>query len=389
MRQVLENARGLTFISSAALVWLCSVAPLALVLIPLLMPVMQHHLHLAPREVGLLASADLVGACLASMSAPFWLTRISRGRSALIGLIVIALSNGLGALAVTPTLFLFSRFASGVGMGLVLSSGITLISLAKRPARLMSAIQVLQLVVAAAALSGAGWLLSIGGPREVLFAVTAAIVLSLPLAWLLPTGSSVAKQHLPSIAEMRPGALALLSIFIYFASVAIITNYSGKLGVQNGLSVGFLSAALAIGNLGALPGSLMAMLANDVSRQRLLLVAATLLQCVAVAAIVWMHGGRAFASAFFVIQICITVMAPLQVALLIHEDTSGRAIEALGAMQILGQAMGPISVMFVITETNVDKAYYWSILYIVLSTAMIVRRPTRRRADHRSHRLEL
>lgn len=377
----------MTFISSAALVWLCSVAPLALVLIPLLIPVMQHNLHLAPRELGLLASADLVGACLASISAPLWLTRISSGRGALIGLIIIALSNGMGAFAATPILLLLSRLASGIGMGFVLSSGIPLISLATRPARLMSAIQVLQLVVAAAALSGAGWLLSIEGEREVLFAVAAAIVLSMPLALLLPAGSSVAGRHFPTLADIRPGALALFSIFVYFASVAIITNYSGKLGVQNGLSMGFLSSALAIGNLGALPGSLIAMLANDVLRQRMLLVAATILQCVAVAAMVGMHGDKAFASAFFVIQICITIMAPLQVALLIHQDTSGRAIEVLGAMQILGQAAGPISVVLVITEASVDKAYYWSMLYIVLSAALILRCPARRRADIPSHLL--
>ncbi len=373
----MEHDEKLTLAQSAALVWLAGVAPLASLLIPVLLPAMELSLHLAPHELSMAAAANLSGACISAVSAPLWLAKISSRQSILVALGVIILANTAAAFATVPSFLLPIMLLGGVGTGMALCGGIPLVRRSTRPARLMSAVQVWQLVLAAGALRGAGWLLTFAGLREVLLGVVVASVISIPVALSLPEGGAREDRHLPRLADMRPGAWALVAIFIYFASISTLTNYAGKLGVQNGLSLTFVSSALAIGNLGALPGSLIAALANDLTRQRLFLAVGTLLECAALAMLMSAHSAVLFGSAFFVIQICITLIVPIQVALLIEQDTSGRSIQAMGAMQAIGQAAGPLSVTFAITAANVDKAYYFAILYVVLGAILIIR-PTLR-----------
>ena len=378
-----KDADALSAGSSVALVWLCSVAPLAAILIPLLLPVLEHDLHLGPRALAMLASADLAGACIATISAPLWLSRTGSRAGALTGLAVIMIANGVAAFAVALLPLLLGRLLAGIGTGLVLSSAIPLVSRSGRPARLISAIQVMQLLLAAAALAGAGWLLSFLGTRQVLLALVAATLISSPMALFLPGQRAGSGHRLPTLADIRPGAADLVAILIFFASVAILTNYAGKLGVQNGLSIGFLSSVLAIGNLGSLPGSLIAMLANGRRSRNVLLLAGTLAQCVAVGTMMWVPRDIAFAAAYFMVQLCITLIAPLQVAALVDQDKNGRAIEALAAMQSLGQAIGPLSVAFLITSSGVGGAYLAAMALAAVS-AMLIVRPAFALSSHRT-----
>ncbi|MDG3439262.1 MFS transporter [Nitrospirillum amazonense] len=367
------NKQGSGIGPSVALVWLCSVAPLAAILVPLLLPVYQQSYALDASAMGLLASADLAGACLASISAPLWLQRTGCRGGVIGGLMVVATANIAAAFAGTSLLLLTTRLVAGVGTGLVLSSAIPIVSASQRPARLISAVQVLQLLLAGAALAGAGQLLAAAGPRPVLLAVVAIAVLSLPAAMLLP-GRSGQAHSLPTLAEMRPVSLILGGIFIYFAAAAIISNYAGQLSTQQGLSIEAVSTALAVGNLGALPGSLIAMLATTPEHRRLMMVAAAGLQCLAVAVMLWVPGALVFTSAFFLVQMCITILGPLQVAALVDRDASGRGIEGLAAMQSGGQALGPLLGALFISGGRVDGAYLCGFAIVVVSTAMVVRR---------------
>lgn len=367
----------MTIAQSAAVVWLAGIAPLASLLIPVLLPVMQQRLHLTPRELSLVASANLSGACISAVTAPLWLSKISSRQASVLGLAIVALTNAAAAYATAPVLLLPLMLLAGVGSGLSLCGGIPLVRRVAKPARLMSAVQVFQLLVAAAALGGAGWLLSFAGVRELFLIVVAAALVSIPIAMALPAGGAPADHHLPTLAELRPGGRALIAIFIYFASIAILTNYAGDLGVQNGLSLAFVSSAMAIGNLGALPGSLIAALANDRPRQRWFLIGATLLEGLALLTMTLAHDAIVFGAAFFAIQVGITIVVPIQVAFLVDQDASGRSIQAMGAMQAVGQAVGPLSVTFAITAAGVGNAYYWAVLYIVVSAVLFIR-PWRR-----------
>jgi len=375
----LEKARELNWGAMGSLVWLCSMAPLAAILMPVLIPVIQATHDLSPVELGLLASADLAGACIATVTAPLWLHHLGARGGTLLGIATLIAANTLGALSPSVTALLTTRLVAGLGTGLVLSSAIPVVARSLQPARLVSAIQVMQLLLAAGALAGSGWLLSQGGASLVLLAVVGVSIFSLPFAFLLPPRSAVSAAALPTLEQLRPGAAVLVAILVYFAAVGMLTNYGGKLGLQSGLSIGMVSSALALANLGALPGSFVAMFAGSAERRRRFLIAVCIIQCLAIGVVLLVSGATAFGLGFFAIQMSIAIVAPLQVALLVDRDPSGRAIEGLAAMQSLGQAAGPLLGALFITAANVDGAYGLGVACVIVSlllmTGGVARRP--------------
>lgn len=368
-----DDSQRLSVGSSSGLVWLCSMAPLGAVLLPLLLPVLEQTLKLGARDLALLASADLTGVCVATVSAPFWLARTGSRAGAAAGLAVLIVANTLGGFANDSGPFLIARLFSGVGTGLVFASAIPIVSKSLRPARLISAIQVLQLVLAAVALGAAGWAMTKIGVRSVLFGIVILAAISLPVVMLLPSHRERSDHRPPSFSEIRPGLAVLIAILIYFATAAILTNYAGKLGVEKGMTIGFLSSALAIGNLAALPGAAVALVTVRPLHRRIVLVVGAAILIVAILTLIYAPGGLAFAGGFFLIQFCIALTAPLQVAALVDQDESGRAIEGLAAAQSVGQAVGPLVVVSLIAHAGMTGAYMGGLLLAVVSTILIIR----------------
>ncbi len=374
----MEKTQELNWGALVSLVWLCSMAPLAAILMPVLIPVIQATHDLSPVELGLLASADLAGACIATVTAPLWLHLLGARGGAVLGIATLMVANTLGAWSPSVAALLTTRLVAGVGTGLVLSSAIPVVARSLQPARLVSAIQVMQLLLAAGALASSGWLLPRGGSSLVLLIVVGVSLFSLPFAFLLPPRSSASAAALPTLEQLRPGAAILMAILVYFAAVGMLTNYGGKLGLQNGLSIGTISSALALANLGALPGSFVAMFASSAERRRRFLIAVCIIQCLAIGAVLMLSGATAFGLGFFAIQMSIAIVAPLQVALLVDRDPSGRAIEGLAAMQSVGQAAGPLLGALFITAANVDGAYGLGVACVIVSLLLMMRGATMR-----------
>jgi len=374
----LEKRDGIGKAAGFALIWLCSIAPLTIVLIPLLLPALQSVHNLDTAQTGMIASADMVGAAIATVSVPFWLKRVGPRLGSIAGLAIL-IGAALVTIAVHPFILLaISRVIAGLGAGMVLSSAVPLVSISLKPARMISAIQVLQLLVAGAALSGTGHLLASAGLGMVLSLVALISLLSIPAAFLLPGASLTTPNQAAVWADLRPSIPVLAGILLYFASVAMLTNYAGNLGLQHGLDLSVTGFVLALGTLGALPGSALASFAESHRREITALIVATGIQAIAIAIILTGRNAFIFAAAYFAIQACITVIAPLQVATLVSRDQSGRAIEGLAAMQLVGQAIGPLAASLFIAEGAVNGAYYLGMMLVFASAGLMILRGRRR-----------
>jgi MFS family permease len=342
-----------------------------------LLPALQVHHAFNAAQIGIIASADLLGASIATISVPFWLKRVGPRFGSVTGLLILIGATLATIAADTFVLLAISRVVAGLGAGMLLSSGITLISLSPKPARMISAIQVLQLLVAGAALSGTGHLLANAGLGFVLSLVALISLLSIPVAFLLPGASITTHNQSVVWSDLRPSIPVLTGILLYFASVGMLTNYAGKLGLQHGLDLSTTGFVLAFGTLGALPGSALASFAEYGRREIVALIAASGVQAIAIIIILNEKSGFIFAAAYLVIQACITIIAPLQVATLVDRDQSGRAIEGLAAMQLVGQAIGPLAASLFIGAVAVDGAYYFGMILVLASAGLMVLRGRR------------
>ncbi len=369
----------INFLTSAVVVWVCGIAPLAAVIVPLLIPPLEQSFGISAQMLGMLAAADLAGACVATISAPFWLRYVGVRRGVMLGLLVIMTANAGSLLAFNTETLLLSRLLAGIGTGATLGSIIPLIGAAKRPARVVSAAQLFQMAVGALALLGAPWMIERFGATAMFGVIILFAALTLPVAALLPRAmrSQASAQQSSVLAAMRPAALVLAGILVYFIGAVVISSFSGKLGVAHGLSLAAIGGAMALGNLGGIPGSALAAWLAAPKYRAPLLIGATLVQVVAVAVMVLVPNIFAYAIAGFFISAGITVIAPLQVAALVDQDKGGRAIEGLAAMQSLGQAVGPLLGGLFITAQSTAGAYVFAVLCCALSLAAVCWRAPR------------
>lgn len=346
---------------AASIVWLSGVAPVAVIVLPLLLPALQHQFGLSPRFLGALAGADLSGACLATISTPLWLRASGIRKSAGAGLSLTILGNGLTLAAHSSSVLLASRLVAGIGTGTILGGMISLVGNVSRPARLISAMQLCQLLLGGGVLLAGGAILARHGIVPIIVAMMLLSVASFPVASKLPLRLALERVQTRSLEAMTSTAPTLFGILIFFVGIAAVRAFAGKLGVQHGLPIAAVGTALAVGNLGAFPGSLLAMVTGGHRQRTLVLIAATVVLLAMLALLLYEPHIAAFGAAIFVVGISQTVIVPLQVAALVDRDRTGRAIQGVAAMQSVGQAVGPMVGALFISAISVDGAYLFAI----------------------------
>lgn len=371
----------LSFARAASIVWLCGMAPLAASVIPLLLPALQHQFRLSPASLGALAAGDLSGACLATISAPLWLRVGGIRKSALTGLGLIILGNALTLAAHSSILLLISRLAAGIGTGAIFGSAIPLVAKASRPARLVSAIQLAQLLLGGGLLLIAGAILARQGVVPVISAMMLLGLLSVPIAMVLPVRLAPEAEQAPSLKAMVPVAPTLSGILLFFVGSAVLGGFAGKLGVEHGLPIAAIGTALAVGNFGAIPGSLLAMVTGGAGKRTPTMVGATGVLLAMFVLLLREPSIAAFGIAIFLAAVCQTVIAPLQVAALVDRDRTGRGIEGVAAMQSVGQAAGPLIGGLFMSTTRVDGAYLFAMTACLASLFAVCWSPARIRAS--------
>jgi MFS family permease len=370
MTRAPENPLGIEV--SAIIIWLCAVAPIGSMLMPLLIPQIQQAFSMGPKVVGLLASVDFAGTCIATITAPIWLRWLRERTAVFIGLGLVILGNAMTAWAGHPELVLCGRLLAGLGSGAIFGGIIPLLSVARNPARLLSGVQLAQLLMSGLALLGAPWLMAAQGPKSIYFAMMGLASASILAALRI---SAVRRPHsdtvLPPWAAIRPAFGAIFAILVYFIAVGALSVFMGKVGVQHSLPLAGIGAAIAIGNIGGIPGSLLVAWLAKASYRTGLLVAATVVEIAAIALLLLVHDLMAFTVAGFLITLATTVIGPVQVGVLVKVDSSGRAIEGLAAIQSVGQAVGPLVAGLFITASRVDGAYLFGAVCCAVSLLAI------------------
>jgi hypothetical protein len=289
----------------------------------------------------------------------------------LAGLGLSVLGNAATLIATSGTLLIAARLLAGGGAGVVLSSVMPLLSRATNPARIVSAIQMLQLLLGAVLLALGAPVLHRAGMGGLLGIVIALAGGSMAVAALLPAQGDrqVARAVKSPIAI--GAARVLAGILVYFVANGIIGQFAGKLGVQQQLPLGLVGTILAASSLGVIPGSMLAIWVGQSARRNRWIWSATAMQVLATAAMLLRPGLISFGTGMSAVSFCAAIIAPLQVTTLVDRDRSGRAIEALAAVQMSGQAIGPLIGGFFITGSRVDRAYVFATSACVLSVALV------------------
>lgn len=234
------------------------------VAMPLLTNLIAQAFEVAETDSGLVGLANLLGTALGSLFVTGLLQRLPfRFTSILAALLACVAQLGVALVPDFNGAILMEALA-GFGAGILLALSAAIVGASRNPDRGFAFILTLQALVAVIvllvipALGGASALLPVG-----IFLAGVQLML-LPASWALRRSTfKVAREsEVTAEASMLHPAVLLkaASYFVFSAAVGVLWVFAGVLGSVAGLSDGAIGQALAVGNVAAIAGSLLAAL---------------------------------------------------------------------------------------------------------------------------------
>lgn len=233
--------------------------------LPIYMGTAQDYRGLDNREIGFLSSAFFFGYNVVTISAFFWIRRLSWALIVAISAPIAALSLYAGTLFDSYVSLLVSVAVSGGAFAAIYGVGTTILGDTTNPARWFG------VKIAAEAMLGAVLLLVLpattiarwGFDGTIIGVIIAMVFLAPFLFWLPARGSKGWEDDLPTsdAAEQSQSSYiwgALAATLIFFAGASAVWAFIERIGAQGGFAPAALGVLLSVTLLFALIGSLLA-----------------------------------------------------------------------------------------------------------------------------------
>lgn len=244
-------------------------------LLPVIVGAMVDDLGLSQQQAGYTVSSYFGGYTLVCLSGYFWIRKVSWRKLAIVGYALLV----FGLLAsgwVSAGLMLIVLFMAGVGAGILLGLGVTLISDMENPDRLFGFQMLSQQVLSAILLLLIPILFSAIIPFKALMLFIAVSLACTGLSIIGVPDKGIRKSNSVQSAfswqQHWPVLMSLVSLGLYFSALSAIWAFVERFAVSQSLSAEQIGSALGIAMLGGAAGGLLAVvLAGRFKRRYVLL----------------------------------------------------------------------------------------------------------------------
>jgi MFS family permease len=348
---------------------------------PVLVSMLIEVAHFSDSGAGYIASADVFGIAATNAATTLAGHRWNWRKLCVAGLLLMIAGNlaSIFSGADAGSLML-SRFASGLGSGLLISRGYAAAGLARNPGRMFGYI----LAVSTAQVAAASFLLprwsATGGVNVVFqYFVVLAVIGCLFVRWMPAGGAAQPSVGRAGAASMAECAFALGSAATLFLGLGILWPYLMQIGISAGIGAESAAIGLSVSQLAAFAGALVAAFgvrwlpaASLLIAGLVVTIASTLLFQTATTGL----GYGLMASGFNGASNTAMVLVMGAVA---AADSDGRLIAAAVTAQTLGFALGPALAAAVVTDGSYLVAQVLSAVVVATSlvaalTVMLMRR---------------
>lgn len=313
-----------------------------LMITPLLLGTWGDLYGLSERELGALASLELAGLGVASLSAGLWINRVNPRWVYLICLSTIAAGDALSFyLGSTEALFVL-RGMLGLLAGAVAALGTALLARTENPARVYGYNIAAQFGYAFFTfLLIPPMMVTVGIlPLVVLFSMTTLI--AVPLALWAPTERLTKATRLSSPQRIPLVPLSILgATFVFFLVQLGVWAFVGRMGVALGHDIVAIGQILAFGGLAGGICALGIGVLERIFGLAALMSIAGLLQLGGFAALHVADGFLYFAVGIIVFNMGWALVPPLTFGLLARKTSNSAITALLPAAQTAGMAAGP------------------------------------------------
>ena len=242
-------------------VLLGGIAVTQIVAMPLLVPIIAGAFQVDAAAAGLIGLANLLGTAVGSLFVTIFLPKLRPRTTAIYAALFACASQiGVGAVPNFTGAVLLEALA-GAGAGVLLALSAAIVGESKNSERGFGFILALQALVAVFVLLVLPEVSSAASLMPVALFLTALQLLLLPASFLLADQDSRSVPQLATkVAGRIPSTVWLYAVafFSFSVAVGVIWVFSGILGGLAGIDVNKIGHALAVGNITAIVGSLIA-----------------------------------------------------------------------------------------------------------------------------------
>jgi MFS family permease len=310
---------------------------------PFLLGALMDALALDPQSAGLLGTLELVAGALGSLVLAPRAATVPRRRLALVGGALAVsgyfLSGAVGGYASVA----FVRVATGVCCGVVLAAGNAAAAGSRDPDRLFALVAFLAGVAATVLLVTLPYTVTPWGYAGGFALVGIVCLMALPLFWFLPAAPGVPEQS--GFATRRvTGAVAatLAGAFMLEMCGQGVWAFTERIGAGVGLDLKEIGPIAAFGNFSGLIGSVAAAWLGTRKGRTAPLAAGVAATACAQWFLVNADSGTTYAVAQVGWGLAFYFTAPYILGLAASLDRQGRWTVTVGALMMLGAAIGPL-----------------------------------------------
>ena len=370
----------------AALICLFVMGPMFFLLMPLYVGALVDHLGLSTQQVGTLTSLELLGSCLASLSALFWIRKIDWRRFASTSaLALLALNLVSTAVSDNFEILILVRFAAGFGSGSLLAIAVAALGDTAKLDRNFALAVAGQLGLSGALFFVLPQSIAEQGVNAVFAIFAGCAFFAIFASFFVPAkGRDHTTTRLSGAGNWRP-LWGLAGCASFYVAQTAFWAFVERMGVDAEFSAEFIGVALGLSTLLSIGAALgVGWLALIISRFRIMVIAA-LGQLVCLALLVDGFSAATYLVAVFLFQICWNSWLPIQMANVAAVDTSGRFTVLLGLFQAIGGVTGPILVSRFLTGHSFLPVNIVAAVFVVLTVCLFAPIAIRRASPDKIH----
>lgn len=334
----------------AAVIFIQTVASLSLWLVPMLVGAVTDHLGFGISQAGFMATADVTGVLLATISALFWIQRV-RWRILFLPLLVSLLALNLASMMAVNFLGLYAlRLLAGFIGGCLMSICSSIIGASSQPERNIALFTGVQMTVAAISFLFLPGLIEGHGVQPIYLLLASLSLAGLFARKYIKLGQSAAivANEAPNRQEFsvqKAGLLlqVVIPVFLFNAGASALWAFIERLGVNAGISTEFIGWSLAAAMYTGMLGSGLAFWAGMKFGRWIPFTIVFGLQLLSIYLLRHnAHQFAAFVAACAFLGFGFNAVVGYQFGLATQVDNSGRAPVAFLSMIQIGMISGPM-----------------------------------------------
>jgi len=359
--------------SVVAIILINTVGPAAYITQPGLVQGFVELLGFTEREAGYAAAAEMWGVAATTIFFTF-LTGLINWRTAVtFASITMVIGNLLSVSFQDPSAFAVVRGIVGIGEGVLISLGFTMVGLTRHTDRNFGYMVMCILLFGALVIAAMPSLFATVGFNGVLHGFAAMSLIPLFLRQLIPSGSGyhVESTEGNGAASFKVRATAVACVFAFFVAVGSVWAYLFLLGIKAGGSEQSVANAIMIAQFAGAAGALStATLADRFGRAK------PIVTCLALCLLsqFLMADGVAYSQYWvgvIVFNFALNMAHPYLYSLLANIDPSARIIRFAIAGQMLGIALGPSIAASMITADELTNVTLVSVAFFVAALVLV------------------